>query len=105
MPLFHVTASHNGSTCAYKRKDIGQPFIANHANKEELEKKHNVKVQSHLYDLVGHRFYLVLEAADHMELNSFVFEWCGHQFMRQDFEIKPVVTYDQFMPKAQDLVT
>jgi hypothetical protein len=74
MPTFVVNMQHFPESCPMYNKEIKEKFKENISKREELAKKHEVKVVSACTSMLEHSIYYVVEAPSQLAVENYFME-------------------------------
>jgi len=88
MPIFAVNMRHYPESCPMFNNDVHEKFKKTVIKREDIAKKHKIKILSAVASVMDHRIFYVIESDSQMEVEEYLKE-IGYAFWN-NIEIKQV---------------
>ena len=98
--LVHITATHTEDNCPGYHTDLIPAVAGAIEKREEIAKKHNVKLLGFWSGAPDHVFFLLVDANSSHDVDLFVTEATP---FKQAYRLTPVITADELVKLAREL--
>ncbi len=99
--LIHVTATHSEDNCPGYNLELMPGVLKGFENREEIARRHNVKLLGLWSGAPDHVFYILVEANSSHDVDLFVTEATP---FKQAYRLTPVITADELMKLAREMM-
>jgi len=99
--LIHVTATHSEDNCPGYNMELIPAVLKGLEAREEIAKKHGVKLLGLWSAAPEHVFYLLLEANSAHDVDLFVTEAAP---FKQAYKLTPVITGEELVKLAKEMM-
>ena len=98
--LIHVTATHSEDNCPGYNTDLIPAVAGAIEKREDIAKKHNVKLHGFWSGAPDHVFFMLLEADSSHAIDLFLTEATP---FKQGYRLTPVITADELVKLGREL--
>jgi len=99
--LLHVTATHSEDNCPGYNLELIPSVLKGLEAREEIAKRHNVKLLGFWSGAPDHVFYMLVDANSAHDVDLFVTEAAP---FKQGYRLTPVITGDELVKLAKELM-
>ena len=99
MPIFSVNMKHTPESCAMFNEEVKKKFKEAVRKREEVGKKHEVKVLSATSPVLEHFIFYVVEAPSYLAVEDY-FKEIGFAFWN-DFRVRQVEQVEDVLKKIE----
>lgn len=99
--LVHVTANHTEDNCPGYNVEQIPTVLKGLEAREEIAKKHNVKLLGFWSGAPDHVFYILVEADSSHNIDLFMTESTP---FKQSYRLTPVITADELVTLAKEMM-
>ncbi len=98
--LFHVTMTHSEDNCPGYNTELIPEVVGGLEKREEIMKKHGVKLHWLVSAAPDHHFFALVEADSLFNVDRAVMEAIP---FKQAFKVRPVITADELVRLGREL--
>jgi len=98
MPLFSVNMKHTAESCAMFNEQVKKKFKEAVGKRQEIAKKHDIKVLSAYTSILDHLIFYIVEAPSQVAVENYFVE-TGFAFWN-NVEIRQVKTVEDVVKKV-----
>jgi len=99
--LFHITSTHSEDNCPGYHTEKIPAVMEGLSKREEIAKRHNVKIHWLLSAAPDHTFYALVEAQSSIDIDLFITEAAPFP---QAHKVTPVITAEELMELGRQLM-
>ncbi len=99
--LIHVTATHSEDNCPGYNPELIAKVVPALEKREEIAKRHNLKLLGFWSGAPDHVFYMLVEANSPHDVDLFVTEATP---FKQAYKLTPVITGDELVKLAKEMM-